>query len=41
MQNPIHFWDSSAKKYVPFTEELHHKIKEGKYGELRNIVVAI
>ena len=39
IKDPIHFWDSSAKKYVRFTEELHQKIKEGKYGELKNIVV--
>ncbi len=41
VKDPIHFWDSSAKKYVPLTEELHQNIKEGKYGELRNIVAPI
>lgn len=37
VKNPIHFWDSSAKKYVSLNDTLHQKIKEGKYGELRNI----
>ena len=36
---PIHFWDSSSKRYVPLTEKLNQKIKEGKFGELRNLVV--
>ncbi|MFX1477722.1 MAG: long-chain-acyl-CoA synthetase [Promethearchaeota archaeon] len=40
-KNPVHFWDSSIKKYVPFTETLHQKIKEGKFGELRNIITTI
>ena len=37
VKNPIHFWDSGSKKYVPLNDMLHQKIKEGKYGELRNI----
>ncbi|MFX1490379.1 MAG: long-chain-acyl-CoA synthetase [Promethearchaeota archaeon] len=40
-KNPIHFWDSISKKYVPLTETLHQKIKEGKFGELRNIVATM
>ncbi|MFW9866748.1 MAG: long-chain-acyl-CoA synthetase [Candidatus Thorarchaeota archaeon] len=40
-KNPIHFWDSSSKKYVSLTETLHQKIKEGKFGELRNIVATL
>ncbi|MFX1339316.1 MAG: hypothetical protein ACFFDK_11960 [Promethearchaeota archaeon] len=38
VKDPVHFWDLSAKKYITLTEELHQNIKEGKYGELRNIV---
>jgi acyl-CoA synthetase (AMP-forming)/AMP-acid ligase II len=41
VKNPIHFWDSSTKKYVPLTETLHQKIKEGKFGELRNLIVTM
>ena len=39
VKDPIRFWDSSTKKYVPLTETLNQKIKEGKFGELRNIVI--
>lgn len=37
VKDPIHLWDSGAKKYMPLTESLYQKITEGKFGELRNI----
>ena len=39
LQDPLHFWDSSTKKYVPLTESLYQKIMEGKFGKLKNIAV--
>jgi acyl-CoA synthetase (AMP-forming)/AMP-acid ligase II len=41
VKDPIHFWDSKAKKYVPLTESLYQKITEGKFSELRNITAAM
>ncbi|MFW9876790.1 MAG: long-chain-acyl-CoA synthetase [Candidatus Thorarchaeota archaeon] len=41
VKDPILFWDSSTKKYVPLTETLNLKIKEGKFDQLRNIVLTL
>lgn len=41
VNDPMYFWDSSTKKYVPITETLYQNIKEGKYGELRNILAPV
>jgi acyl-CoA synthetase (AMP-forming)/AMP-acid ligase II len=30
VKNPIHFWDSSSKKYVPFSDSLYQDLKDGK-----------